>query len=179
MKREFDQHQLYPLPVALVGAKVDDVPNYLVIGYLCPFAFGRYIFFSLYKKRHTRSGIHQNWTFSVNIPSEDLLKKTHICGSRSGRDMDKSALFETFYGVLETAPMIQECPINMECEVTQILDRGDSEGVIGRVIKSYVDEDCLTDNVMDVRKVRPIIWGRSPGDYLYYRLGGVLDHTGE
>jgi flavin reductase (DIM6/NTAB) family NADH-FMN oxidoreductase RutF len=70
MKHELKKNLLSPLPVVLVGATVDDRPNYLVIGYVAPFNFGKHIFFSLYKKRYTRIGIHQNKTFSVNIPSD-------------------------------------------------------------------------------------------------------------
>jgi len=122
MKQEFKENLLSPLPVVLVGAMVNDRPNYLVIGYICPFNFGKHIFFSLYQKRYTRIGIQQNKTFSVNIPSEDLLAETNICGSKSGRDFDKSSLFDTFYGELKTAPMIRQCPINIECDVAEILD---------------------------------------------------------
>ena len=170
MKQEFKENLLSPLPVVLVGAMVNDRPNYLVIGYISPFNFGRHIFFSLYKKRYTRIGIEKNKTFSVNIPSEDLLTETNICGSKSGRDVDKSSLFDTFYGELETAPMIQQCPINMECEVSEILDYDPNEGIIGRVVKSYADPRSLTDGKLDWRKVHPIIW-TTGGDFNYYRLG--------
>jgi flavin reductase (DIM6/NTAB) family NADH-FMN oxidoreductase RutF len=172
-KIEFKDNLLSPLPVVLVGAMVNDKPNYLVIGYMTPFNFGKHIFFSLYKKRYTRIGIHENKTFSVNIPSEELLEKTNICGSKSGRDIDKSTLFDNFYGELKTAPMISECPINIECEVTEILDYDLNDGVIGRVVKSYADPSCLTDGKLDFRKVRPIIWATG-GDFNYYRLGNRI-----
>ncbi|MFX0173924.1 MAG: flavin reductase family protein, partial [Candidatus Hodarchaeota archaeon] len=131
MKQEFKQNMLSPLPVVLVGAMVNGHPNYLVIGYISPFDFGRYVFFSLYKKRYTRIGILENKTFSVNIPSVDLLTETNICGSKSGRNFNKGTLFDTFYGELKTAPMIQQCPINMECQVTEILDYEQNDGIIG------------------------------------------------
>jgi len=161
---------LSPLPVVLVGALVNGRPNYLVIGYISPFDFGRYIFFSLYKKRYTRIGIHENKTFSVNIPSDNLLAKTTICGNKSGRDFDKGSLFDTFYGELKTAPMIVQCPINIECTLTEVLDYDPNEGIIGKVVKSYVDQGCLTDGKLDMRKVHPIIWATG-GDFSYYRLG--------
>jgi flavin reductase (DIM6/NTAB) family NADH-FMN oxidoreductase RutF len=174
MKQQLDKNLLSPLPVVLVGALVDGRPNYLVIGYISPFDFGRYIFFSLYKKRYTRTGIHENMTFSVNVPSEDLLREVDICGGRSGRDFDKGTLFETFYGELKTAPMIRECPINMECEVAQILDYDPNEGIIGRVVKSYADPQCLVDGKLDARNVRPIVWATG-GDFHYYRLGERIE----
>ncbi|MFW9853540.1 MAG: flavin reductase family protein [Candidatus Thorarchaeota archaeon] len=164
---------LSPLPIVLVGANVKKRPNYLVIGYMSPFDFGRYIFFSIYKKRFTRIGIHENRTFSVNIPSEDLLRKTNLCGSKSGRNYDKSTIFESFYGDLQTAPMIRECPINMECEVTEILDYPENDGIIGRVVKSYADPQILTEGKIDMRKVHPILWAIG-GDFNYYRLGDRL-----
>jgi len=175
MKQEFNQNMLSPLPVVLVGAMVNGHPNYLVIGYMSPFDFGKYVFFSLYKKRYTRVGIHENKTFSVNIPSVDLLTETNICGSKSGRDFDKGSLFDTFYGMLQTAPMIHQCPINMECKVTEILDYDQNEGIIGRVVKSYVNSQCLTDDKLDMRKVHPILWAIG-GDNNFYHLGKRLQN---
>lgn len=169
-KSEFKGNLLSPLPVALVGANVDGRPNYLVIGYISPFNFGRHIFFSLYKERYTKRGIKENGTFSVNVPSEDLIHEIEICGGRSGRDFDKGSLFDTFYGELETAPLISECPINMECRVDRVLDYGRNEGIIGEVVKTYVDHRCLTDGKVDLSRVRPLVWG-SGGGSGYYRLG--------
>jgi flavin reductase (DIM6/NTAB) family NADH-FMN oxidoreductase RutF len=165
---------LSPLPVILVGANVNYKPNYLVIGYSCPFDFGKYLFFSLSKKRYTTIGIHENMTFSVNVPSEDLVNKTNICGNKSGRDFDKSLLFDNFYGELKTAPMIRECPINIECEVHEILDYERNEGIIGRVVKSYVNQQFTIEEerelILDWRKIHPIIW-TTGGDFNYYSLG--------
>jgi len=170
MKQAIDDNLLSPLPVVLVGALVDGRPNYLVIGYISPFDFGKHVFFSLYKGRYTRVGLYENKTFSVNIPSEDMIAAVNICGSKSGREFDKSTLFDTFFGELETAPMISECPLNLECEVAEVLDYGQNEGIIGRVVKSYADERCIINGKLDMRRVRPIIWATG-GDFSYYRLG--------
>ena len=174
-KEVFEKNMFSPLPVALVGALVNEVPNYLVIGYICPFDFGQYLFFSLYKKRHTRIGIHEHRTFSVNVPSKNLINEVTICGSKSGRDLDKSSLFTVFFGELKTAPMIHQCPINIECEVAEILDYGENDGIIGRVVKSYVNPECLTEGKLDMRKVHPIVWA-SGGDYNYYELGNRISN---
>jgi flavin reductase (DIM6/NTAB) family NADH-FMN oxidoreductase RutF len=173
MKQEFAENLLSPLPAVLVGAMVSGRPNYLVIGYISPFNFGKHIFFSLYKKRFTRIGIHENKTFSVNIPSEDLLAEMEICGSKSGRDIDKSSLFETFYGELKTAPMISRCPINIECELTEVLDYDPNDGIIGRVVKSYADPQYIVEGKLDFRKIHPSLWATG-GDFNYYRLGDRL-----
>ena len=51
---------------------------------------------ALYKDHYTVAGIKQNGAFSVNIPSVDMVKVTHYCGIVSGKDVDKSRLFESF-----------------------------------------------------------------------------------
>ena len=60
--------------------------------------------------------------------------------------------------------------MNLECQVAEILDYGQNEGIIGTVVKSYADTRCLTDDKLDMRIVRPIIWATG-GDFNYYRLG--------
>ena len=179
MKQPVDGNLLSPLPIVLIGAMVNDRPNYMVVGYICPFDFGKYVFLSLYKKRYTRIGIHEKKTFSVNIPSESLIKETNICGSKSGRDVDKGELFDTFFGELKTAPMIQQCPINIECELADVLDYGDNDGIIGRVIKSYADSQYFAEeDKLDFRKIHPILWATG-GDFNYYSLGERLEDSEE
>lgn len=173
MKREYEGNLLSPLPLVLLGTLIQGRPNYCVIGYISPFNFGKHVFFSLYKKRYTREGIQENMTFSVNVPSEDLLNEISICGSKSGRDMDKSKLFDNFYGELRTAPMIAQCPFTMECRVTDILDYDPNEGIVGEVIKSYADEGLVKGKVIDMKNARLVTWTIG-GDFSYYRLGERL-----
>ena len=109
---------LYPMPTVLVGAQVEGIPNYLAVAY-CGIAHHDppMIAVSLGKNHYTNIGIKANGTFSVNIPSEDMVEVTDYCGIVSGKKEDKSPLFTSFYGKLKTAPMIEQCPINLECRV--------------------------------------------------------------
>ena len=94
MKQEFSANFLSPLPIALIGALVDGHPNFLVIGYSAPFNFGKHLFFSIYKKRYTLKGILEHKAFSVNIPHTGMAEVTDYCGIVSGKNRDKSKLFE-------------------------------------------------------------------------------------
>jgi flavin reductase (DIM6/NTAB) family NADH-FMN oxidoreductase RutF len=161
---------LSPLPVVLVGVNVENKPNYLAIGYISPFNFGKHIFFSLYKKRYSRIGLHENMTFSVNIPTEGIMEQMVICGSKSGHTFDKSSIFTSFYGELETAPMIEEAPINIECKVVEILNYHPNEGIIGEVITSYIDPKYYLEGKLDMNTLKPILWATGE-DYNYYHLG--------
>ena len=68
-----DKNCLYPLPTVLVGALVDGKPNYVTIanvGIMEPTA----VSLGMNKIHYTNSGIKENKTFSVNIPSTVLVK---------------------------------------------------------------------------------------------------------
>ena len=104
-----------------------------------------------------------------SIPAVDMVEKTDYFGLVSGQDVDKGALVESFYGQLETAPMIAECPINMECKLVRTVDFSSHDVFIGQVVETYCDERCLTDGVVDFAKVEPILFvmhGRG-----YWELG--------
>lgn len=168
---------LYPYLPVLVGANVNGKPNYItigLIGWLCYDA----ISVSVARGQYTNGGIRENDTFSVNQPTARMVKELDYCGLYSGRRVDKSALFENFYGELGTAPMIRQCPINIECRVIQTMERLVHTVFIGEVVAVYVDEDYLSEGLVDVSKVEPIFFaperqgGRDSGSY--WRLGERL-----
>jgi flavin reductase (DIM6/NTAB) family NADH-FMN oxidoreductase RutF len=110
----------YPMPCVMVGANVRGKPNFLTVAWFST-VNGKppYLMISLGKAHYTNSGIKENGTFSVNIPSATMAEVTDYCGLVSGKKYEKSALLETFYGKVKTAPMIRECPFNVECKVVQ------------------------------------------------------------
>jgi flavin reductase (DIM6/NTAB) family NADH-FMN oxidoreductase RutF len=130
-----------PSPVTLVGALVNNKPNYLAVAWcnivnnMPPMAS-----ISLYRIRYSRAGIEENGTFSINVPSAKQVKDTDYCGIFSGRNVDKSMVFESFYGKLKTAPMIRSCPINMECKLHSTHNIGTHDLYIGEIVEIYVDE---------------------------------------
>ena len=165
---------LYPMPVTLVGATVDGKPNYLAVAF-CGIMNPNppMIYVALNKAHYTNDGIKENRTFSVNIPSADMAVVTDHCGMVSGKSEDKSRLFHTFYGRLETAPMITECPVNMECSLVQTLDFGGIDEVfIGQIIQTYSGEEFLKDGIPDMSRVRPMAF--TMHDNNYWSLGENL-----
>jgi flavin reductase (DIM6/NTAB) family NADH-FMN oxidoreductase RutF len=148
----------YPMPCAIVGAKVEEKVNYITIAWLSMVnPEPPYIAIALNKNHYTNPGIKANKTFSVNIPSSDMAEKTDYCGIVSGRKFDKSGIFETFYGKLETAPMIKECPLNVECRLVQTVDMPAEELFIGEIVAAYCDESCLTGDTPDLSKINPFV----------------------
>ncbi len=148
----------YPMGCSLVGANVGDKPNYLAVAWFTMVnPKPPYVMVTLNKVHYTNSGIKQNGTFSVNIPSAEMAEVTDYCGIVSGSKHDKSGLFRTFYGKLKTAPMIEECPFTAECRLVQTVELPAEELFIGEIVGVYTEERCLTDGVPDMRKINPII----------------------
>ncbi len=173
MKKELGaKNCLYPLPMTLVGALVDGKPNYIAIAHVGILDPGS-VSLGMNRTHYTNAGIRQNKTFSVNIPNEDLVVKTDYCGLVSGKNQDKSALFKTFFGKLRTAPMIEECPVNMECRLLKTLDFPRHDIFMGEVVNAYCDESVLTDGVLDFDKMRPLLF--TMGDAGYWSMGKRLE----
>jgi flavin reductase (DIM6/NTAB) family NADH-FMN oxidoreductase RutF len=152
---------MYPRPTLLVGSNVDGKANFMAVaggGVVC--AEPPMIGVPIRHRAYTLKGVRQNMTFSINTPSVDLVKEADFCGITSGADVDKVKIcrFKVFYGHLKTVPLIEQCPVNLECRVVQILTLDSHCFVIGQVEGTYLSEDCLTDGKPDVDKIRPIIF---------------------
>ena len=170
------QTLLYPMPALLVGANVDGKPNFMTVAW-GGIANGDPPMLSLAirRTRHTLKGIKQNMAFSVNIPSADQARETDYCGIVSGSKADKTDIcgFQVFYGTLSNAPLVDQCPVNLECGVLHILDLGSHSLVIGRIEETYVSAGCLTNGKPDVAKIRPLIYVTSPASR-YQELGNTI-----
>ncbi len=148
----------YPMPCALVGANVEKKANYLTVAWFSMVnPEPAYLAVAMNKAHFTNSGIKANGIFSVNIPSANMAEKVDYCGLVSGRKFDKGAIFETFYGKLETAPMIKECPFNVECKLIQTVNLPAEELFIGEIVAAYCDENFLTDGAPDITKIDPFV----------------------
>ena len=164
------QTLLFPMPAVLVGATVDEKANFMTAAW-CAIAALKppSIAVAINKMRYTLKGIREHGTFSINVPSSDMVKNVDFCGIYSGRDKDKTPLFTVFNGELETAPLIEECPVNLECKVLHLLDLGSHILVVGEIKETFIAEGCLTDGKADAQKIDPLVF--TTGTSKYYRLG--------
>jgi flavin reductase (DIM6/NTAB) family NADH-FMN oxidoreductase RutF len=148
-------------PTVIVGALTDGRPDFATVawtGVAC--SNPPHISIALQHHRYSLKGIRQNMVFSVNIPSEDLVKETDYCGLVTGAKADKArdCHFKVFSGKLEKAPFIEQCPVNHACEVVQILNLGSHELIIGKIVETFISEDCLTAGRPDSTKIKPVLF---------------------
>jgi len=156
-KMAIDQNAFtYPMPMVLVGTLVDNHPNFMAVGWITRVNFKPpMIAVALGKTHYTNVGIHTSRIFSVNIPDVDLMEKADYCGMVSGRKEDKSGLFTVMTGPKTHAPMIDECPLSMECKLIHVLDLPTNEVFVGEIMGAYANTDCCSNGKPDIKKMRP------------------------
>jgi len=163
----------FPKPVVLVGSVVDSRPNFFTVAWFNRMSRNPNIWGACVgKTKHTLQGIEEHKTFSASFPSTDLVKETDYCGIRSGKDVDKSGIFDVFYGEIETAPMIKECPVTAECIVTELIDVSTHYLLLGEVKHLYSEEQYMTDGVLDQKKLNLLIFTNPARQY--WTLGDVV-----
>ncbi len=159
-----DTNALYPLVTAIIGATVDGKPDFATIAHV-GIAHLKGITLGMGKVHLTNDGIKANKAFSVNLPSEDLMAVTDHIGMVSGRQEDKSAHFDIFHGELEAAPMIGQCRVTMECRLIEHMELPTHDLFVGEVVGTYADVDVLTNGLIDIAKLRPLLFDMSSKKY--------------
>jgi flavin reductase (DIM6/NTAB) family NADH-FMN oxidoreductase RutF len=151
---------MYPSLTTIVGTLVDGKPNWITIAHvgILTHAVPQLLSIGVGKMHHSNRGIFENRTFSINIPSREMLIVTDYVGLVSGKKTDKSELFETFYGELKTAPMIAECPVSMELRLNQVVDTKTHDIFIGEVVQTYADERVLENGKIHYGRVDPLLF---------------------
>lgn len=115
--------------------------------------------------------------FVLNIPGNGLLKVMDTCGSVSGRDVDKFVLtgLTPVPASQVQAPLIGECPVNIECRVQQILNLGLHDMFVSEILAVHVDEAVLDEKGrVDVAKMAPVAYGGGR----YWAVGQCLGEMG-
>jgi flavin reductase (DIM6/NTAB) family NADH-FMN oxidoreductase RutF len=167
------QTLVYPMPAFLIGANVGGKPNFMTAAWSgIAASTPPTITVALQHHRHTLKGIRENGTFSVNVPNSELVKETDYCGIISGtkEDKTKACNLSVFYGKLETAPLIEQCPVNLECKVAHLLNLGSHTLLIGLIEEVHVTESCMTDGEPDPAKIDPLMY-ITGANKAYYKLG--------
>lgn len=162
-------NMVYPLPAALVScADKDGNTNLLTIGWtgtICTNPPMLYI--SVRPERYSYHMIEETREFVLNLTNEEIIKATDLCGVKSGRDVDKWKLAGLTPGKASAvkAPIVVESPVNIECQVTEIIKLGSHDMFIARVVAVEADERYFDkDGRFNLNKAGLIAY--SHGDYL-------------
>jgi flavin reductase (DIM6/NTAB) family NADH-FMN oxidoreductase RutF len=124
------------------------------------------------KQNATHEAILDTKEFSVNVPSVDMMEITDYTGLVSGKQVDKSSLFEIFYGELKKAPMIKNCPITIECKVVETVNLPTNNFFIGEMINIYSEEKYLSEEKPNYEKIKPFLL--TMPDNTFWSLGNPI-----
>ena len=134
---------LAPVPAALVTCGTIDSPNVLTIGWtgiVCTRPPMTYI--SVRPERHSHDIIKQSGEFVINLTTSAMCRETDFCGVKSGRDTDKLSAcgFHTVPAQKVAPPLIEECPLSLECKVADEKLLGSHTMFLAEIIGIDVDE---------------------------------------
>ena len=102
-------------------------------------------------EKYTYELITSKKEFGINIPTKEQLDKVHICGTVSGRNEDKykKACLTPRKGNKINSYIIEECPVNLECQVVhQIEYEGSHKWFIGEIKEVHIDEEYIRDDAL-------------------------------
>lgn len=150
------------MPTLLVGANVKGKANYMTAAWATVACMAPpMVCVAINKTRYTAKGIDENQTFSLNVPSAKDVVAADYCGIISGANEDKTNVYTSFYGKLATAPMAEECPVNIECRLFKSVDCGSHLLYIGEVVEIHADKASVIDGKPDTGKTDPIVYAQS------------------
>ena len=180
MKKRIEQKNLFCLPwtQTILGTHLQGKVNFMALDWLTRVNFNpAMIGICVNRLNGSYDAIIETGEFSVNVPSIEMVAVTDYTGLVSGKRVDKSSLFEVFYGELCAAPMIRQCPLSMECRVTQKVDLPTNCFFIAEIIHIYSEEQYLTDNKPDVEKIKPFLL--TMPDNRYWTVGQCIGKAWE
>ncbi|MBQ7396483.1 MAG: flavin reductase family protein [Lentisphaeria bacterium] len=172
--------QLAPVPVVLVGCGNNtDIPYNLITvawaGTVCsdPAMLG----IAIRPERHSYGIIEKCGEFTVNLPSRRLAKTVDYCGVVSGRDVDKikKCSLHVFPGKSVSAPVIEECPITLECKLQNTIPLGSHTLFLGVIEAIQLDPELIDPSGrMDIDRADLLAYAHGH----YYGLGECIGHFG-
>ncbi len=139
---------IYPTPAALITS-VDAAgrPNIITLGEVFNISIRQPVILGIATRKATYSHalISQTREYVVNLPTRSILDQVQLCGSVSGRSVDKFACsgLTPLPASVVKPPLIAECPINIECKVIGIQVVGDHDLFLGQAVVQHVDEALL------------------------------------
>ena len=155
------QTWMFPLPALLIGVMVDGKPNFMTAAWgSIANAEPPMVCVAIRRSRYTRKGIELGGGLTVNVPAASQAQEVDFCGIESGSKVDKVARcgFTATRCGATGAPMVEQCPVNLECKIDQIVELGTHSLVIASVLETYISEDCVTDDTLDVAKADPLVY---------------------
>lgn len=155
--------RLFAPRLTILATSVDKKgkPNIITLSWAMPTSFDPpLVAISVGTRRYSHELIEGCGEFVVNIPPHAILEKVQLCGSRSGRTIDKfaEAGLTSIASEKVRPPRIKECIAHIECRLVGKLQTGDHTIFVGRVVAASVDEGAFDskEDIVNLELFKPI-----------------------
>ena len=164
---------VFPMPVLMVAAydknqKVN-VMN-AAWGQICD--MDKIILF-LAEDRKTLANLKESKAFTVSIADEAHMDVADFFGIASGNRVDDKFERTGYHAVKSdkvNAPVIEEFPVTIECELAEIVNTENVFGIVGKIVNVKANEEVLSDNgKIDPAKLHALIFDQFQNGY--YAVG--------
>ena len=168
---------LYPMPVLIIGTyNADGTPNAMNAAW-GGISEEQEISICVDSTHKTAENLVARKAFTVSMATAKYVAACDYVGIVSGnKEPDKFAKagFHATKSEFVDAPLIDELPMALECEV--ISYDAETCRLVGRIVNVSADESVLGDNgKVDVTKLQPITYDSMNHDYLV--LGGKVGNA--
>lgn len=139
---------LYPLPAVLVTSTKGGKTNIITLSWVGVVnSVPPMVSISIRPSRFSHRLVAESGQFAINVPTATMVKVVDFCGTVSGRQVDKfqATGLTPLPGQTIEAPILAECPVNLECAVRQTIKLGSHDMFIGEVLRVLADNDRIKE----------------------------------
>ena len=171
---------IYPLPAILVSCgSNEDEYNLLTVAWVGTLSSNPPMcYISVRPERHSYPILKRNMEFVLNLTTKDMAFATDWCGVRSGKDYNKFQEMNLTPGkaTVVQAPIVEESPLCIECQVKEIIGLGSHDMFIADVVNILADEKFIDQDTdkFDLEKANLLAY--SHGNY--YEIGKHIGKFG-
>ena len=160
---------VYPMPVLMIAA-YDDAGNVNVMnaawGMTCDMDK---IALFIDEDHKTTKNIRQSNAFTVSIADRAHMAEADFFGIATGNKMSDKFARTGFHAVKSAhvnAPIIDEFPLVMECELAEVVETENLHAVVGKVVNVSAEESVLDEKgKVDAEKLQAIMFDQFRNGY--------------
>jgi len=165
---------VFPRPVVLITVSSSGKDNIITlswVGVVC--SSPPVVAMGIRKNRFSYEMIMNSKEYVINIPPASLKGEADFCGTRSGKEFDKfkETGFTKEKAKVVDAPLIGECPINLECKLIKSIELGSHTLFLGEVVGTHIDKAIMADGKFDDTKFQPLTY-LSPHYFTVMKIEG-------
>ena len=138
-----------PAPVIIVSSGSmegeSNIATFAWSGNICSDPPMAYV--SVRPERQTYKLIEETGEFVLNLATNSLVNEADMCGMYSGKSTDKwekTGLEKEMASEVST-PLVVQCPVSVECKVTQKIHLGSHDMFIGKIVAIDADEEYIDE----------------------------------